>query len=285
MFERFTERARKVMALANQQAQRFNHEYIDPAHILLALIMEGTGVGANVLKNLGVDLRKVIAAVEKKLLPNSEMVAMGKLPQTLAAKKVIEHAISEAGSLDHNYIGTEHLLLGLLKETDGVVADVLGSVELTVNQVRDEILNLLGAGIPTAEEPDENDIGQDELTREGLNKLIQCPEASAFVGRLLLDIAGRRDKRLYDIYLTFESRVRVQYRTSPERLPNPEDAPPARLAPAIVAQLKQLFGMSPTIRTWAQEGRMEKVGEANLALRATAMPTETGEVFIIHVEK
>ena len=105
MFERFTDRARKVMALANQEAQRFNHEYIGTEHILLGLVKEGSGVGANVLKNLGVDLRKVRLEVEKLVKSGPEMVTMGKLPQTPRAKKVIEYAIEEARNLNHNYVG------------------------------------------------------------------------------------------------------------------------------------------------------------------------------------
>ncbi len=151
MFERFTERARKVMALANQEAQRFNHEYIGTEHILLGLVKEGSGVGANVLKNLGVDLHKVRMEVEKLVKPGPDMVTMGKLPQTPRAKKVIEYAIEEARNLNHNYVGTEHLLLGLLREHDGVAAQVLMNLGLKLDEVRDEVLNLLGAGV----EPEE----------------------------------------------------------------------------------------------------------------------------------
>ena len=145
MFERFTDRARKVMALANQEAQRFNHEYIGTEHILLGLVKEGSGVGANVLKNLDVDLRKVRLEVEKLVKRGPDMVTMGKLPQTPRAKKVIEYAIEEARSLNHNYVGTEHLLLGLLREQDGVAAQVLMNLGLRLEDVREEVLNLLGA--------------------------------------------------------------------------------------------------------------------------------------------
>ncbi|HBS29827.1 MAG TPA: NDP-hexose 4-ketoreductase, partial [Phycisphaerales bacterium] len=147
MFERFTDRARKVMALANQEAQRFNHEYIGTEHILLGLVKEGSGVGANVLKNLDVDLRKVRLEVEKLVHSGPEMVTMGKLPQTPRAKKVIEYAIEEARNLNHNYVGTEHLLLGLLREHDGVAAQVLMNLGLKLEEVREEVLNLLGAGV------------------------------------------------------------------------------------------------------------------------------------------
>jgi ATP-dependent Clp protease ATP-binding subunit ClpC len=147
MFERLTDRARKVMALANQEAQRFNHEYIGTEHILLGLVKEGSGVGANVLKNLDIDLRKVRLEVEKLVKSGPEMVTMGKLPQTPRAKKVIEYAIEEARNLNHNYVGTEHLLLGLLREHDGVAAQVLMNLGLKLEEVREEVLNLLGAGV------------------------------------------------------------------------------------------------------------------------------------------
>ena len=123
MYERFTDRARKVMQLANQEAQRFNHEYIGTEHILLGLVKEGSGVAANVLKNLDIDLRKIRLEVEKIVQSGPDMVTMGKLPQTPRAKKVIEYSIEEARNLNHNYVGTEHLLLGLLREQEGVAAE------------------------------------------------------------------------------------------------------------------------------------------------------------------
>src|SRR5512140_1060137 len=152
MFERFTDRARKVMALANQEAQRFNHEYIGTEHILLGLVKEGSGVGANVLKNLDVDLRKVRLEVEKIVKAGPEMVTMGKLPQTPRAKKVIEYAIEEARNLNHNYVGTEHLLLGLLRAQAGVSAQVLMTLGLKLEDVREEVLNLLGHNMPNENE-------------------------------------------------------------------------------------------------------------------------------------
>jgi len=147
MFERFTDRARKVMALANQEAQRFNHEYIGTEHILLGLVKEGSGVGATVLKNLDVDIKKLRLEVEKQVKSGPDMVTMGKLPQTPKAKKVIEYAIEEARALNHNYVGTEHILLGLLRETEGIAAQVLMNLGLKLEDVRQEVLNLLGAGV------------------------------------------------------------------------------------------------------------------------------------------
>ena len=147
MYERFTDRARKVMQLANQEAQRFNHEYIGTEHILLGLIKEGSGVAANVLKNLDVDLRKIRLEVEKLVQSGPDMVTMGKLPQTPRAKKVIEYSMEEARNLNHNYVGTEHILLGLLREQEGVAAQVLMNLGLKLEEVREEVLNLLGHGV------------------------------------------------------------------------------------------------------------------------------------------
>ncbi len=149
MFERFTDRARKVMALANQEAQRFNHEHIGTEHILLGLVKEGSGVGATVLKNLDIDIKKLRLEVEKLVKSGPDLVTMGKLPQTPRAKKVIEYAIEEARALNHNYVGTEHILLGMLRETEGIAAQVLMNLGLKLEEVRQEVLNLLGAGVDT----------------------------------------------------------------------------------------------------------------------------------------
>ncbi len=183
MFERFTDRARKVMALANQEAQRFNHEYIGTEHILLGLVKEGSGVGANVLKNLDVDLRKVRLEVEKLVKSGPDMVTMGKLPQTPRAKKVIEYAIEEARNLNHNYVGTEHLLLGLLREHDGVAAQVLMNLGLKLEEVREEVLNLLGAGVEN-EEPASSS-SQEKTPNKGKSK---TPALDSF-GRDLTELA------------------------------------------------------------------------------------------------
>lgn len=162
MYERFTDRARKVMQLANQEAQRFNHEYIGTEHILLGLVKEGSGVAANVLKNLDVDLRKIRLEVEKLVQSGPEMVTMGKLPQTPRAKKVIEYSMEEARNLNHNYVGTEHILLGLLREQEGVAAQVLMNLGLKLEEVREEVLNLLGHGLEGEEEAVGERVGRGE---------------------------------------------------------------------------------------------------------------------------
>ena len=184
MYERFTDRARKVMQLANQEAQRFNHEYIGTEHILLGLVKEGSGVAANVLKNLDVDLRKIRMEVEKIVQSGPDMVTIGKLPQTPRAKKVIEYAIEEARNLNHNYVGTEHLLLGLLREQEGVAAQVLMNLGLKLEDVREEVLNLLGHNSMATEESSSGSSGERQ-SRQGRSK---TPALDSF-GRDLTELA------------------------------------------------------------------------------------------------
>ena len=143
MYERFTDRARKVMALSNQEALRFNHEYIGTEHVLLGLIKEGDGVAAKVLENLDIDLRKIRLEVEKLVQSGPDMVTMGKLPQTPRTKKVIQEAIKVAQERNHNYIGTEHLLIGLLREKEGIAAQILVNFGV-VEEALQDIDNLLG---------------------------------------------------------------------------------------------------------------------------------------------
>src|SRR6186997_2501870 len=183
MYERFTDRARKVMQLANQEAQRFNHEYVGTEHVLLGLVKEGSGVAANVLKNLDVDLRKIRNEVEKIVQAGPDMVTMGKLPQTPRAKKVIEYAIEEARNLNHNYVGTEHLLLGLLREQEGVAAQVLMNLNLKLDEVREEVLNLLGHGMDSGESTEKPTTGGGGKNNKG-----KTPALDSF-GRDLTDLA------------------------------------------------------------------------------------------------
>ena len=157
MFDRFTDRAKKVMNLARQEAQRFNHEYLGTEHILLGLVQEGSGVAANVLKNMAIDLNKIRAEVEKIVKTGPTMVTMGQLPFTPRAKKVLELSMEEASNLGHNYIGTEHLLLGLIKENEGIAAQVLLNLGVKLEDVREEVLEFLGAD--SAEEEEEESTG------------------------------------------------------------------------------------------------------------------------------
>lgn len=145
MFDKFTDRARKVMALAREEARRYNHEYIGTEHILLGLVKEGSGVAATVLQNLDIELKKIRMEVEKIVQTGPDLVSVGQLPFTPKVKKVLEYAMEEAKNLGHNYIGTEHLLLGLLREHEGVAAQVLLNLGVRLEDVREEVINLLGA--------------------------------------------------------------------------------------------------------------------------------------------
>ena len=126
-FDKFTERARKVLQLAQEEAQRFNHNYIGTEHLLLGLVREGEGVAAKVLANLGVELNKVRSAVEF-IIGRGDRTVTGDIGLTPRAKKVIELSVDEARRLNHHYIGTEHLLLGLVREGEGIAAGVLESL-------------------------------------------------------------------------------------------------------------------------------------------------------------
>ncbi len=154
MYERFTDRARKVMNLANQEARRFNHEYLGAEHILLGLIRMEGGVAANVFKNLEIEPRRIRLEVEKLIQPNTDPGSGQKPALTPGAKRVIESAIAEARELNHNYVGTEHLLLGLLHEPECFSARVLLSgLGLTLEGTRKEVLK----------------IGQDRAQRQATN--------------------------------------------------------------------------------------------------------------------
>ena len=191
MYERFTDRGRKVMQLANQEAQRLNHEYIGTEHILLGLAKEGSGVAAHVLKNLDVDLRKVRQEVEKIALCGPEDVTlMNKLPPTPKAKKVIEYAVEEARNLGHNYVGTEHLLLGLIREEEGVAAQVLMNLGLKLEDVREEVLNLLGHNLETA--GGLHDVGG--KSRPPKEKSKERPDVPAPIGEALRELEAQLEQ-------------------------------------------------------------------------------------------
>jgi len=141
-FEKFSERARRVLSLANEEAQRFNHNYIGTEHILLGLVRETDGVAAKVLSNLGVELDKVRSAVEF-IIGRGEKATSGEKGLTPRTKKVVELAVDEARRLNHNFIGTEHLLIGLLREGEGVAAGVLESLQVNLDKVRAETSRIL----------------------------------------------------------------------------------------------------------------------------------------------
>ncbi len=155
MLNRFTQRAQKAILLAQREAKRLNHDYLGTEHILLGLIALGEGVAAQVLQDLGIDLKKVRREVEKMVGTGDNILLVGEVPFTPRAKKVLELAVQEAQGMGHNYVGTEHLLLGLIREEEGVAAKVLEGLGASLELVRGQIINLLGEttahGIPGKE--------------------------------------------------------------------------------------------------------------------------------------
>ena len=142
MFERFTDRARRVVVLAQEEARMLNHNYIGTEHILLGLIHEGEGVAAKALESLGISLEAVRSQVEE-IIGQGQQAPSGHIPFTPRAKKVLELSLREALQLGHNYIGTEHLLLGLVRERDGVAAQVLAERGAALDAVRQEVVRQL----------------------------------------------------------------------------------------------------------------------------------------------
>ena len=142
MFERFTDRARRVVVLAQEEARMLNHNYIGTEHILLGLIHEGEGVAAKALESLGISLEAVRQQVEE-IIGQGQQAPSGHIPFTPRAKKVLELSLREALQLGHNYIGTEHILLGLIREGEGVAAQVLVKLGADLNRVRQQVIQLL----------------------------------------------------------------------------------------------------------------------------------------------
>ena len=147
----FTERVRKVLSLSRDEALRLHHEYVGTEHILLALIREGEGIGVAVIQNLVGDPEQVTQLVKETLKEGRQRTAPVELPYTSRAKKVLELAMMEARELTHSYVGTEHLLLGLLREEKGIAAQVLNHFGLTQKAARAEVLRLIGR--PASNDP------------------------------------------------------------------------------------------------------------------------------------
>jgi ATP-dependent Clp protease ATP-binding subunit ClpC len=141
-FDTFTERARKVLSLAQEEAQRFNHNYIGTEHLLLGLVRDSDSTAAKVLGNLGVELNKVRSAVEF-IINRGDRIVLGDIGLTVRARKVIELAIDEAQRSNHHYVGTEHLLLGMVREGEGIAAGVLESLGVNLEKVRTETIQVL----------------------------------------------------------------------------------------------------------------------------------------------
>ncbi|MCA9150328.1 MAG: NDP-hexose 4-ketoreductase, partial [Planctomycetales bacterium] len=167
MYERFTDRARKTMQLANQEAHRYSHEYIGTEHILLGLIREGSGVAANTLKNLGIDLRKVRIEVEKLVMTGEYDSLPGLLPRTPRSKKVVENSMEEARNLGHRYVATEHLLLGLVRLPEGVAIDILKRLGISPEEVRRQTRRVLQENPVQKPEPSEPEPRRTPESRAG----------------------------------------------------------------------------------------------------------------------
>jgi ATP-dependent Clp protease ATP-binding subunit ClpC len=201
MFNRFTERARKVIILAKEEARRFNHDYIGTEHILLGLIREGEGVAAAVLQKMGVSLENIRLEVEKLVQPGPATQIMGDIPFTPRAKKALELAAEEARALGHNYIGTEHLLLGLIREGEGVASQVLLNLGLDLERVRNEVMEILGSALPGFGQPQQaktktpalDAFGRDLTALARENKLDPVIDRIAEIERVI-QILSRRTK-------------------------------------------------------------------------------------------
>ncbi|MDO8580032.1 MAG: Clp protease N-terminal domain-containing protein, partial [Candidatus Omnitrophota bacterium] len=202
MFNRFTERARKVIVYAKEEARRFNHDYIGTEHLLLGLVREGEGVAAAVLQKLGLDLETIRIEVEKLVQPGPQTQVLGDIPFTPRSKKALELSAEEARALGHNYIGTEHLLLGLVKEGEGMAYRVLLNLGLDLGKLRNEVMDLLGSGIPgfSNQEPVKSDkTPAIDAYGRNLNKLAKEGKLDPVIGRTdeierILQILSRRTK-------------------------------------------------------------------------------------------
>ena len=203
MFNRFTERARKVIVYAKEEARRFNHDYIGTEHLLLGLVREGEGVAAAVLQKLGVDLETIRIEVEKLVQAGPQTQVLGDIPFTPRSKKALELSAEEARALGHNYIGTEHLLLGLVKEGEGMAYRVLLNLGLDLGKLRNEVMELLGSGIPgySSSEPTAKSDKTPAIDAYGrnLNKLAKDGKLDPVIGRKeeidrILQILSRRTK-------------------------------------------------------------------------------------------
>jgi ATP-dependent Clp protease ATP-binding subunit ClpC len=183
----FTPRAQQVLALARKEADRFNHNFVGTEHLLLGLIKLGQGVAVNVLQKLGLDLETVRMEVEKQVGTGPDQKMIGNIPYTPRVKKVLALAAKEAKALNHTYVGTEHILLGLLREGDGVAARVLKNLDVDIEQTRQEILKELDPNFSAQEEQPAGDAAERPPERKGE---VKTPALKAF-GRDLTEIARK----------------------------------------------------------------------------------------------
>ncbi len=181
MFKRFTERARRVIILAREEAERHHHEYLGTEHILLGMLKDGGGIAITVLQKAGLSIDQIRLEVERHLPRNANSLIVGEIPFTPKAKKVLEYAVEEARLMGHNYIGTEHLLLGLLKEKEGIAAKVLNTLGIRLVETREKILNLLQEPATKTKEKSKTP-ALDEFGRD-LTELAQGGKLDPVIGR------------------------------------------------------------------------------------------------------
>ena len=189
MMNNFTPRAQQVLALARKEADRFNHNYVGTEHLLLGLIKLGQGVAVNVLQKMGLDLETVRMEVEKQVGSGPDQKMVGNIPYTPRVKKVLALAGKEAKALNHSYVGTEHILLGLLREGEGVAARVLKNLEVDIERTRNEILKELD---PNFTPPEGEQDSPQETSQSGSKKDSKTPALRAF-GRDLTELARKGD--------------------------------------------------------------------------------------------
>src|SRR5215212_2399042 len=194
MMNNFTPRAQQVLALARKEADRFNHNYVGTEHLLLGLIKLGQGVAVNVLQKMGLDLETVRMEVEKQVGSGPETKMVGNIPYTPRVKKVLALAGKEAKSLNHSYVGTEHILLGLLREGEGVAARVLKNLEVDIERTRNEILKELDPNFtpPESEGESQPPMGGGGIPSDPTGKKgdVKTPALKAF-GRDLTELARK----------------------------------------------------------------------------------------------
>ncbi|MEE9239962.1 MAG: ATP-dependent Clp protease ATP-binding subunit [bacterium] len=198
MFKRFTERARKVIILAREEADNYRHEYLGTEHILLGVLKDGGGIAIAVLQKLGVDPKQLRLELERNLPKSTSGPVEGDIPFTPKAKKVLEYAVEEARLMGHNYIGTEHLLLGIVREKDGLAAKILGSFGVKLQQTREQTINLLREPVATRSRDKSKTPALDEFGRD-LNELAEEGKLDPVIGRSaeierVIQILARRTK-------------------------------------------------------------------------------------------
>jgi ATP-dependent Clp protease ATP-binding subunit ClpC len=197
-FDKFTERARKVLQLAQEEAQRFNHNYIGTEHLLLGLVREGDGVAARVLNNMGVQLPKVRSAVEF-IIGRGEGAVIGDIGLTPRAKKVLELAVDEGRRLNHHYIGTEHLLLGLVREGEGIAAGVLESLGVNLEKVRAQVMQVVSQSSTQAQTKSQTKTPYMDALGFDLTEAARMSKLGPLIGRdneidRVMQILSRRTK-------------------------------------------------------------------------------------------